>query len=370
MNFDYSEEQTMLRDSVRRYVQDNYGFEARKAIVADGGFSAKTWADLAELGVLGLTAPADAGGSEMDAQAAMVVMEELGRGLVMEPVAAMLMSVAMLKMAKNGDAYLAGVADGSKPVAVAYLEHAHRYHWHSCSTTAAASSNGYVLNGSKGVVAGAAQSHTVIVSASLNGALALFAVPAASVTVQPYGTQDGSAAGEMILKAVQVGAEALLATGQAAIDMLQTGVNTLIAAHCAESIGLMEALCDMTADYLNTRKQFGTPIGTFQALRHRLVDMRLELELARGMSWKTNIALSDASMSLAEQTATCSAAKVAQSKAMRVVGQGGVQLHGGIAVTLEYAAAHYFKRLTTLEMIGGDRAHHMGLLAQAQVRSN
>lgn len=368
MNFDYSEEQTMLRDSVRRYVQDQYSFEARKAFVAAGGFSLAVWAALAELGVLGLTAPADAGGSEMDSQAAMVVMEELGRGLLMEPVAACaLMPLAILK-SLNHTALAAGIADGTAPVAVAYLEHAHRYHWHTCSTTSSTTSSttataqgaGYVLNGTKGVVAGAAQSPTLIVSAMLAGELALFAVTRDNATLQPYSTQDGSAAAEVIL--VNAKAE-LLATAQAATDALQAGVNALIAANAAEAVGLMEALCDMTADYLNTRKQFGTAIGSFQALRHRLVDMRLELELARGMSWKANIALSDAAMPLAEQTAICSAAKIAQSKAMRAVGQGGVQLHGGIAVTQEYAAAHYFKRLTTLEFIGGDRARHLGLLA-------
>ena len=365
MNFDYTEEQTMLRDSVKRYVADNYDFESRKAIVKAGGFSPIVWAALAELGVLGLTAPADAGGSEMDAQAAMVVMEELGRGMVMEPVAGCaLMPLAILKSLNSTDlaeSMAEGVADGVKPVAVAYLEHAHRYHWHSCSTTASLQGNSYMLNGAKSVVAGAAQSANLIVSAMLGAELALFAVDTGQAKLQAYATQDGSAAADVLLHNTPA---KLLVSGQAAIDALQAGVNALIAAHAAESVGLMEAMCDMTGDYLNTRKQFGTAIGSFQALRHRLVDMRLEMELARGMSWKANIALSDAGMSLAEQTAICSAAKIAQSKAMRAVGQGGVQLHGGIAVTLEYAAAHLFKRLTTLEMIGGDRARHLSLLAQ------
>ena len=319
MNFDYTEEQTMLRDSVKRYVADNYDFESRKAIVASGGskggFSPTVWAALAELGVLGLTASADAGGSEMDAQAAMVVMEELGRGIVMEPVAACaLMPLAILKSLNNtafAESIAEGIADGSKPVAVAYLEHAHRYHWHTCSAVATEQTGTYALSGTKSVVAGAAQSTTLIVSAMLHGELALFAVATAQATLQAYATQDGSAAADVQLHNTPA---QLLATGQAAVDALQSGVNALIAAHAAESVGLMEAMCDMTADYLNTRKQFGTAIGTFQALRHRLVDMRLEMELARGMSWKANIALSDVHMSLAEQTATCSAAKCDQNR--------------------------------------------------------
>jgi alkylation response protein AidB-like acyl-CoA dehydrogenase len=362
MNFDYSEEQTMLRDSVKRYVADTYGFEARKAIVANGGFSTTVWGNLAELGVLGLTAPANAGGSEMGAQEAMVVMEELGRGIVIEPVAALSLMPTAILANQGFDELLGGIADGSKRVAVAYVEHGARYHLNHCTTKAVPSGSAWQLTGSKGVVTCADTCDAFVVPAMTDKGLGLFVVDAktAGVKTTGYPTQDGGRAGELTL--TNATGALIGAVGQGAA-LLQHGINTLITAHCAEAVGCMEALCDMTADYLNTRKQFATEIGKFQALRHRLVDMRLELELARGMSWKAAIAMTDAAMTPAEQTATASAAKIACGKAMRIVGQGAVQLHGGIAVTLEYSAGHYFKRLTALEMTAGDTNHHIGLLA-------
>ncbi len=366
MNFDFTEEQTMLRDSVRRYVADNYSFEARKAIVASGGFSAAVWDAFAQLGVLGLTAPADAGGSEMGMQEAMVVMEELGRGIVLEPVAALsLLPTALLAASPASRAHqalLTGIADGSQRVAVAYVEHGARYNLDYCTTKAHQHGDGWTLTGQKGMVSCADTCTAFIVPAMTEHGMGLFVVNATDpgVAVTGYPTQDGAHAGELSLSHASASLIGELGQG---MGLLQRGMNTLITAHCAEAVGCMEVLCDMTADYLNTRKQFSTEIGKFQALRHRLVDMRLELELARGMSWKASIAVGDDTLSDAQKSAIVSAAKVASGKAMRVVGQGAVQLHGGIAVTLEYAAGHYFKRLTALEMTAGDTNHHLGLLA-------
>ncbi len=363
MNFDFTEEQTMLRDSVRRYIADTYSFDARKAIVANGGFSPTVWAAFAELGVLGLTAPSDAGGSEMGMQEAMVVMEELGRGIVVEPVAALsLLPVALLTGSPAHSKMLAGIADGSQRVAVAYVEHGARYNLAYCTTKAQQHGDGWTLTGNKGMVSCADTCNAFIVPAMTEHGMGLFVVDAkdAGVSVTGYPTQDGGRAGELSL--AHASGSLLGELGQG-LALLQRGMNTLITAHCAEAVGCMEVLCDMTADYLNTRKQFSTEIGKFQALRHRLVDMRLELELARGMSWKAAIVVGDDSLSDSEKNTIVSAAKIASGKAMRVVGQGAVQLHGGIAVTLEYAAGHYFKRLTALEMTAGDTNHHLGLLA-------
>jgi alkylation response protein AidB-like acyl-CoA dehydrogenase len=362
MNFDFTEEQTMLRDSVRRYVADTYSFDARKAIVANGGFSPSVWTAFAQLGLLGLTASAEAGGSEMGMQEAMVVMEELGRGIVVEPLAAMaLMPITLLTGSALHADLLSGVADGSKRVAVAFVEHGARYNLDYCTTVAQQHGDGWTVSGNKGMVSCADSCDAFIVPAKTEHGMALFVVDAkdAGVSVSGYPTQDGGRAGELTL--AHATGSLLGELGQG-MSLLQTGINTLITAHCAEAVGCMEVLCDMTADYLNTRKQFSTEIGKFQALRHRLVDMRLELELARGMSWKASIAVGDESLSAAQINAVVSAAKIASGKAMRVVGQGAVQLHGGIAVTLEYAAGHYFKRLTALEMIAGDTNHHLGLL--------
>jgi alkylation response protein AidB-like acyl-CoA dehydrogenase len=301
----------------------------------------------------------------MGLQEAMVVMEELGRGLVVEPVAALsLLPIAILKNYVNHNEWMSSVVAGTKRVALAYIEHGARYHLNHCITTAVQSGEGWVLNGAKGMVACADVCDAFIVPAATAQGLGLFIVHAGAtgVLTQAYLTQDGSRAGELTLN--HAPASLLGKVGQG-YEVLATSINMLIAAHCAEAVGCMEALCDMTADYLNTRKQFSTEIGKFQALRHRLVDMRLELELARGMSWKVNMSINDASLSLAEQTAIASAAKIAGGKAMRIVGQGAIQLHGGIGVTVEYAAGHYFKRLTALEMIAGDTNHHLGVLAAA-----
>lgn len=363
MNFDFTEEQTMLRDSVRRYVADNYSFEARKGIVANGGFSSTVWAAFAELGVLGLTAPSEAGGSEMGMQEAMVVLEEMGRGIVVEPVAAMTLFPTVLLSGSIAHAdLLVGIADGSQRVAVAYVEHGARYNLDYCTTKAHQHGDGWTLTGQKGMVSCADSCSAFIVPAMTEHGMGLFVVNAkdAGVSVTGYPTQDGARAGELTLS--HATASLLGELGQGLLA-LQRGINVLITANCAEAVGCMEVLCDMTADYLNTRKQFGTEIGKFQALRHRLVDMRLELELARGMSWKASIAANDGALTDAEKNAIVSAAKIASGKAMRVVGQGAVQLHGGIAVTLEYVVGHYFKRLTALEMTAGDTNHHLSLLA-------
>jgi alkylation response protein AidB-like acyl-CoA dehydrogenase len=363
MNFDFTEEQTMLRDSVRRYVADHYSFDARKTIVANGGFSSTVWATFAELGLLGLTAPAESGGSELGMQESMVVMEELGRGIVVEPLAALtLLPIALLSGDASNNQLLEGIADGSQTVAVAYVEHGARYNLAYCTTKAHQHGEGWTLTGNKGMVSCADRCTQFIVPAMTEQGMSLFVVDAsdAGVTSTGYGTQDGSRAGELSLS--HASARLIGELGQG-LARLQQGINTLITAHCAEAVGCMEVLCDMTADYLNTRKQFSTEIGKFQALRHRLVDMRLELELARGLSWKASIAVGDAALSDTEKNAIVSAAKIASGKAMRQVGQGAVQLHGGIAVTLEYAAGHYFKRLTALEMTAGDTNHHLGVLS-------
>lgn len=363
MNFDFTEEQTMLQDSVRRYVAQHYSFDARQQIVAQGGFSPSVWANFAELGLLGLTAPASAGGSEMGMVEAMVVMEALGRGIVLEPLAAMaLFPTQLLTGSAPHAALLAGIADGSQRVAVAYVEHGARYHLDYCTTKAHQHGDGWTITGQKGLVSCADTCDAFIVPAVTEQGMGLFVVQAQhlGVDVQAYPTQDGGRAGEVVFS--HAPASLLGELGQG-LPALQRGVNTFIAANCAQAVGCMEVLCDMTADYLNTRKQFASEIGKFQALRHKLVDMRLELELARGMSWKAAIAMANTSLSDAEKNAIVSAAKIVSGKAMRVVGQGAVQLHGGIAVTLEYAAGHYFKRLTVLEMTAGDTQHHLSELA-------
>ena len=370
MNFDFTEEQTMLADTVSRYVKDNYDFESRKKIVAAGGFSPKVWSDFAELGLCGLTLPANAGGSEMGSQDTMVVMQALGAGIVVEPLVPLtIIAPALLAQAQPAQrtAVLSDIASG-KCIAPAFQEKAARYQLSWCETTAKSDGVHWIISGKKCLVAIADHCEAFIVLARTAGqagdatGLSLFLVPANEAGVKhiAYPTQDGSRAGDMMFDAVRVPAAALLCSLGEALPILEDAVDAALAAYAAEAIGIMEVLCDMTADYLNTRKQFGIAIGTFQALRHKLAEMRLQLELARSMSWKASMAHS---LARAERRRIMSACKLVLGEAMRAVGQGAVQLHGGIAVTLEYSAGHYFKRLTVLEMTLGDSNYHMAQLS-------
>jgi alkylation response protein AidB-like acyl-CoA dehydrogenase len=365
MDFDFSDDQEMLRDTVRKWVEKSYDFERRRAIVKAGGFSPEAWKGLADLGVLGLQVPEAQGGMGFGAIDAMVVMEELGRGLVLEPFAAVALVATHLLRAGNAasaEPWLEGIARGGPAVVLAQEERHSRYRLNHVQTVARQEGGKWRLSGTKVVVPAGGQTGAFIVSARTHGAaddgdgVALFLVSKAApgVLLKPYATQDGASAADLVLANAE-GSE-LLAAG-AAMAALEQARDIGIAALCAEAIGSMDKLVALTVEYMNTRKQFGVPIATFQALRHRIADVKMQLELGRSMSYFASLKLGEPA---AARRRAISQAKVQLGQSMRFVGQQCIQLHGGIGVTDEYAASHYFKRLTVIEMSFGDTLFHLG----------
>ncbi|WP_198969721.1 acyl-CoA dehydrogenase family protein [Xylophilus sp. ASV27] len=357
MDFDFSDEQQQLREAVHRWVDKGYGFERRRGIVAEGGFSRAAYGELAELGLAGLYVPEAECGLGLGPVEGMVVMEELGRGMVLEPLAQALIAGAVLTgyaPAPLKAAWLGGIATGEKLVVLAYQERKARYRLDLCAATATAAGAGYTLSGTKSLVPAGDQADAFLVPAQLGGRIALFLVErgAAGVRTQGYGTQDGSRAAEVTLQ--DAPARLVTTDGLAA---LEHAVDIGIAATCAEAVGVMDSTLAVTVEYMNTRKQFGVAIASFQALRHRVADMKMQLELARSMSYYASLKLNAPA---AERRAAMARAKYQLGVSMRFVGQQSVQLHGGIGVTDEYIGSHYFKKLTQLEMSFGDTLHQLG----------
>ena len=365
MDFNFTDDQEMLRDTVRKWVEKDYDFERRRATVKAGGFSRESWKGLADLGLTGLAVPEAQGGMGFGPVDAMVVMEELGRGLVLEPFAAVsLVAAHLLDAGRSPSAalWLEGIAQGKELVVLAQEERHSRYRLAHVETRAEHKGGNWQLNGTKTVVPAGGHAGAFIVSARTGGnvddpaGVALFVVSRGEpgVEVKPYPTQDGAAAAELVLKGAS-GIE-LLPAGQA-MPALERAVDIGIAALCAEAVGAMDRLAALTVEYMNTRKQFGVPIATFQALRHRMADVKMQLELARSMSYFATLKLGEPANA---RRRALSQAKVQLGQSMRFVGQQCVQLHGGIGVTDEYAGSHYFKRLTVIEMTFGDTMFHLG----------
>jgi alkylation response protein AidB-like acyl-CoA dehydrogenase len=366
MDFSFTQEQQQFSDALRRWVEKDYTFEHRNKIVhSDNGVSDDAWATLAELGMMALPIPEAQGGFNGSAVDMMVVMQELGRGLVIEPYFATVLGAEFLKLAGGQDALLEQVATGDVKLACALGEKQARYELFDIATTAKANGDGYVINGTKTVVIHGAQADTLIVSARSSGAqrdtdgISVFAVPAdaAGVSRRDYRTIDGQRAADITFSNVQVAPSALLGqagVGWALLDAAADYGATLL---CAEAVGAMEALNAATLDYLKTRQQFGVPIGKFQALQHRMAEMFMQLEMARSMA--TLAAVKVASNDPVERRRTVSAAKARVGQALKYVGQQAVQLHGGMGVTNELPAAHHFKRLTMIELTLGDTDHHV-----------
>lgn len=357
MDFDFSDDQVQLRDAVRRWVDKGYGFERRKTVVAAGGFDRAAYTELAELGLSGLYVSDEHGGLGMGPVEGMVVMEELGRGMVLEPLAQTLVASGVLGGYAGADlqaAWLPRIASGEALVVLAHQERGLRYTLGAAQTRATPQGDGWTLTGGKSVVPAGDEADAWLVPAQTGQGLALFLVAKGAAGTQAHGylTQDGSRAAEISFN----GAPAQLVTrdGQTA---LEHAVDIGIAASSAYAVGVMDQTVTVTADYLNTRKQFGVPIASFQALRHRMADMKMQLELARSMSYYASLKLNAPAD---ERRRALARAKVQLGQSMRFVGQQAVQLHGGIGVTDEYIVSHYFKTLTQLEMTWGDTLHHLG----------
>ncbi|NCT85210.1 MAG: acyl-CoA dehydrogenase [Comamonadaceae bacterium] len=361
MDFDFTEDQQALRDAVRRFVDKDYGFERRTQIARAGGFDRAAWEGLAGLGLTALAVPEAHGGLGQGAVEAMVVMEELGRGLVLEPVAqGALIAPAVLRHAPDDVQadWLPRIAGGEALVVLAHQEARSRYHLNRVATRAVDGR----LTGVKSLVPAGDMADAFIVPARLAGAddapegIALYLVEraAAGVHTRPYSLHDGARAAEVHLDNTPA---RLIAGPDQGLALLELAADIGIAAQAAEAVGVMEQYLALTVDYLNTRKQFGVAIASFQALRHRTADVKMQLELARSMSYYATLRLGDVP---AVRRRALSQAKVQLGQAMRFVGQQCTQMHGGIGVTDEYAGSHYFKRLTVMEMQWGDSLHHLG----------
>ena len=363
MDFEFTDDQLSLRDAVARWVDKGFTFERRHAIAKKGGATRDVYGELAELGLTGLAIPEAHGGMGFGAVEAMVVLEELGRGLVNAPYAAgALVAPALLSAApaELQSSWLPRLATGEALVVLAHQERAARYRLNQVATAAKKSGTGWRLSGQKDVVPAADEADAFIVPARISGTesesqgIGLFLVEksAANLGIQAYPTQDGARAGE--LKLADTPAALITDNGFAALEL---AADVGVAAACAEGVGVMDKLVALTVEYMNTRKQFGATLATFQALRHRIADVKMQLELGRSMSYFASLKLREPA---AQRRRALSQAKVQLGTSMRFVGQQCVQLHGGIGVTDEYIGSHYFKRLTMLEMAFGDTMHHLG----------
>ncbi len=361
MDFDFTDDQQSLRDAVQRWVDKGFTFERRHALAKAGGASRAIYGELADLGLAGLVVPEAHGGLAQGPIDAMVVCEELGRGLVNAPyTAAALMAPTLLAAApaELQSRWLSAMASGETLVVPALQERAARYRVAQVTVRAQQASGGWQLTGTKTLVPAGDEADAFIVSARISGAdtdsagIGLFVVDKAAASVTAYPTQDGARAADLVLKAAP--AECISTDAHAA---LEAAVDVGIAAQCAEAVGLMDRLVQITVEYMNTRKQFGTTLASFQALRHRMADVKMQLELGRSMSYYASLKLGEAAP---QRRRAISQARVQLGQSMRFVSQQCIQLHGGIGCTDEYVASHYFKRLTMLELSLGDTLHHLG----------
>jgi pimeloyl-CoA dehydrogenase small subunit len=375
VDFSFTEEQTLLRNMVQSFVQDNYDFDSRMKIVrSEEGMSREIWGQFAELGLLAAPFSEEMGGLDGGPIETMVIMEELGRGLVVEPYLPTIVLCGGILSRHASDAqkevHLPGIIGGEDVWALAYAEPQSRFNPADVLTSAKADGDGYVLNGTKAVVAAAPWASKLIVSARISGdqrdsdGIGLFIVEksASGVSTQDYPTVDGNRASEVTLENVTVGADALIGGAGNGLALLDEALDYGIGAVCAEAIGHMKCLNDATVEYCKTRKQFGVPIGSFQVLQHRMVDMFMEYEQSVSMTYMVNMKLTE---SEAERKKAAAGAKVQIGKSGRFVGQEAVQLHGGMGMTEELNVGHYFKRLTVIDTQFGNVDHHLKRFAAA-----
>ena len=361
MDFDFSEEQQQLREAVHKWVDKGYGFERRRAIVAAGGYDAGAYGELAELGLTGLCIDAQHGGLGLGPIETMVVLEELGRGMVLEPLAALWLAAHALQTHAPADlqnAWLPRLASGQALAVLAHIERGARHRLEPCRTQARLDGGQWSITGHKSVVPVGDRADAYIVPAVADQKLGLWLVErqARGVQTQGYLTQDGGRAAEL-----QLGhspAQLITPDGLQALELM---ADIGSASVCAQAVGLMERTLALTVEYMNTRKQFGVPIASFQALRHRVADMKMQLELSRSMSYYASLKLT---APRSERRQAIARARYQLGGAMRFIGQSAVQLHGGIGVTDEYIVSHCFKSLTQLEMTFGDTLHHLGEVSQ------
>jgi len=369
MDFSLTEEQQLLKDSVDRFVREHYEFETRRQLAGSSeGYSEDNWKQMAELGWLGVAFPEEYGGIGGGATEIMVIMEGFGRGLVLEPYFATVVLGGNLILHGGSESQkeelLPKLAEGGLKLAFAFAERQARFDLFDIETKAEKFGDGFTINGAKGVVFGAAAADKIIVAARTSGnsrdtdGITLFLVDsdAAGITRRDYTTNDALRASEIAFDGVQVGADAVLGTVDGGYATIERVAELAVAALCAEAVGCMDVLKEETNEYIKTRKQFGQPIGKFQVLQHRMVDILINCEEARSMAYVAT-AMMD-SDDAEERARSVAAAKAQIGKSARFVGQNSVQMHGGMGMTDELKIGHYFKRLTMIDLTFGDRDHH------------
>ena len=374
MDFDLSEEQSILKDSLDRLLVDHYGFEDRnRHMTSPEGWSAQLWNHYAEMGLMALPFAEADGGLGGSAVETAIVMESLGKALALEPYfSTVVLGGSVLRYGGNDDQraeYVPAVADGSLKLALAQVERNSRHDLHHVETSATRDGSGYVLSGQKSVVLNGDSADKFFVTARTaggtrdEGGIGVFLVDAGAdgVAVRGYRTQDGGRAAEVTLDKVKVGDDDVFGDAENGLPLIRRTADVGIAALSAESIGVMSAMHALTVDYLKVRKQFGVAIGQFQVLQHSAVDMFVAIEQARSISlYATMMADSDDAL---ERARAMHAAKVEIGRGGRIVGENAIQLHGGVGMTMEYAVGHYFKRMTMIDILFGDVDHHLSALA-------
>ena len=374
MDFDLTDDQRLLTDSVTRLLGNEYGFEQRKALLkTEMGWSEKLWGQYAELGLLGLPIAEDFGGFGGGPVDIMLLMQAFGRHLVLEPyLATVVLGATAIKLAGSAaqqDEILTGIASGEIKLAFAHSERQARYDMTDVLTTAKPNAGGFILEGAKSVVLHGDCADKLVVSARTAGnrddarGISLFLVDgnASGVARRGYTLRDGTRAAEISLSGVQVSREALLGEPDQALGTIIRVTEAGIAATGAEVIGAMETMQAMTLDYLKTRQQFGKPIGENQALQHRAAEMLVAMEQGRSMAMLAAMMVDEPDAE--ERARNIAMAKVGVGQAGRFVSQNAVQLHGGIGMTEEYAVGHFFRRVMVVEHMFGDTAYHLDKLA-------
>jgi pimeloyl-CoA dehydrogenase small subunit len=375
MDFDLSDEQRLLKDSVDRLIADQYQFEQRKKYLAEpDGWSRDVWKQYADLGLLGLPFAEQFGGFGGGPVETMIVMETFGRGLVLEPYfATVVLGGGLLRRAGNAtqqQALIPEIAQGKLKLAFAHVERQSRYDLADVATTARKDGADWVLDGAKSIVLHGDCADRLLVTARVAGdrrdrmGVGLFLVDpsAAGVSRRGYPTQDGLRAAEVTLSGARVSSSDVLGDPGAALSVIEHVVDEAIAALCAEAVGAMQVMHETTLEYLKTRQQFGRPIGQFQVLQHRSVDMLVALEQARSMAMFA--AVMAAEENATERRRAMAAAKSQIGRSGKHIGQEAIQLHGGIGMTMEYKVGHYFKRMTMIDMLFGDADAHLTTLAR------
>ncbi|MEY4581223.1 MAG: hypothetical protein RL701_5926 [Pseudomonadota bacterium] len=371
MDFSFSEEQNLLRDSVRKFVEKSYQWEKRKALLeSDTGFSLDNWRAFAELGWTALPFSEADGGIGGNAVDTMIVLEELGKGLVLEPyLSSVVFAGGILRRADAAARakHLPALINGEKIYTVAYSEPSSRFDLFHVETTAKAQGKDYLLTGKKLAVLAGNAADVLIVPARTSGGprdrngITLFAVDAKQPGVQRVGyrTVDGLHAANIVLEGVKVTAADIIGTVDQGLTLLEPAADETIIAMGAEAIGVMQVLVDSTVTYTKERKQFGVPISSFQVLQHRMVDMYVEKELARSMVYMATVA-QDSSQGNAQSVAKAAAGlKVQLGRSGRLIGQAAIQNHGGMGMTDELAVSHFFKRMTMIDLTLGNADYHL-----------